>query len=313
MIYTVTLNPAFDKTVVIPEFEADTVNRIREIRLDAGGKGLNVSKMIYNLGGVSCAFLALGEAGRDEFQSLLPDSAASVEILEAEGRIRTNLKIIDPIRHTNTDINEPGAVIREETLETWKHQLKQRLKQQDILILSGSVPSGVSKKIYGELTALGRDCKAKVIVDAEGELLVEAIRQRPCLIKPNAYELSVYAGKELRTPEEICRVGAQLVKEGTEQVLIPMGEQGAMLLRKDREDIRIVRAEAPSVTVASTVGAGDSMVGAFAYAMSQNRKPEECFRLAVAAGSAAVTCSGSQAPGKELVERLARQVMLTEL
>ena len=128
MIYTVTMNPALDKTMVIPSFAVDQVNRITGVRLDPGGKGVNVSKVIANLGGTSLAVVALGGTAGKMWKQLLQDCGFALHVIPAAGETRTNIKIMDPVGHTNTDINEPGAMIAKEVLGEWIGWLQEVLQ-----------------------------------------------------------------------------------------------------------------------------------------------------------------------------------------
>ena len=140
MIYTVTLNPALDKTVEIPSFAADSVNRITTMRTDPGGKGINVSKVISKLGGQSIATGILGGDTGLAIQSALKTMGLKTSFRFTEGETRTNLKVIDPVNHTNTDINEPGVTVSEEILNGLLAQLTAGLEKGDIVVLSGSLP-----------------------------------------------------------------------------------------------------------------------------------------------------------------------------
>lgn len=310
MIYTITLNPALDKTVVIPSFAVDQVNRIASVRLDPGGKGINVSKMIASLGGTSVAMAALGGMSGEQWKQLAEDSGFSVYVIPAGGETRTNVKVIDPVCHTNTDINEPGAPIDPVVMEDMLNWLQEHLGPGDVLVLSGSVPSSVGQSIYGRLTALGRVAGAKVLVDAEGPLLAEALQAGPYLVKPNHHELASYVGHSLESVEEVTEAARQMLQAGAEHVLVSMGPGGAVLCWQDGHG-RLCRlhVQAPPVSVVSTVGAGDSMVGAVAYGLEQRIGWEEILKLAVAAGTAAVTCDGSQAPDRRKIQEIRSKIL----
>ncbi len=306
MIYTVTLNPAIDKTVEIPSFTVDAVNRITRIQEDPGGKGINVSKVIESLGGDSVAYALLGGDAGEKLLKLLSGSRFPVKSIRTDRATRTNMKVVDPVLHTNTDINEPGGYPGDQAIAELTQDLEERLKEGDILVLSGSVPAGVNKEIYRELARMGKERGARVFLDADGPLFCEGLKAAPYLVKPNQYELAQYFGRPLETEEELLEAGRELLKKGISVVLISLGGDGAIMCRGGG----YIRAESLSVPVASTVGAGDSMVAAFAYGMDQGMDFESAFRLSVAAGSAAVTCSGSQAPALELVRELYGQVKL---
>ena len=309
MIYTVTLNPALDKTVKIPGMALDTVNRITEMRTDPGGKGINVSKVIAKLGGESCAAGILGgESGRT-LEKLLEGEPFATRFRFVEGQTRTNLKIIDREGHTNTDINEPGLTVTDADLNALLRELLAELRPGDIVVLAGSLPKGAPQDTYRTWTAACKKAGARVFLDADGALLAEGIKAAPYLIKPNDDELSRLAGKKLETLEELTAEGRKLLERGIERVVISLGGRGALYLRKDST----IYAEGLRVPVGSTVGAGDSVVAALAYAEAQGLSEEEAVRLSTAVGAANVMCSGTQAAEREAVEALLPKVRFSRL
>ena len=309
MIYTVTLNPALDKTVEIPGMALDTVNRITEMRTDPGGKGINVSKVIAKLGGESRAVGILGgESGRT-LEKLLEGEPFATRFRFVEGQTRTNLKIIDREGHTNTDINEPGLTVTDVDLDALLHELLAELRPGDIVVLAGSLPKGAPQDTYRSWTAACKKAGARIFLDADGALLAEGIKAAPYLIKANDDELSRLAGKKLETLEELTAEGRRLLERGIERVVISLGGRGALYLRKGST----IYAEGLRVPVGSTVGAGDSVVAALAYAEAQGLSEEEAVRLSTAAGAANVMCSGTQAAEREAVEALLPKVRFSRL
>lgn len=309
MIYTVTLNPALDKTVEIPGMALDTVNRITEMRTDPGGKGINVSKVIAKLGGESCAAGILGGGSGKMLEKLLEDEPFATRFRFVEGQTRTNLKIIDREGHTNTDINEPGLTVTDADLDALLHELLAELRPGDIVVLAGSLPKGAPQDTYRTWTAACKKAGARVFLDADGALLAEGLKAAPYLIKPNDDELSRLAGKKLETLEELTAEGRRLLERGIERVVISLGGRGALYLRKGST----IYAEGLKVPVGSTVGAGDSVVAALAYAEAQGLSEEEAVRLSTAAGAANVMCSGTQAAEREAVEALLPKVRFSRL
>lgn len=271
MIYTVTLNPALDKTVEIPGMALDTVNRITEMRTDPGGKGINVSKVIAKLGGESCAAGILGGGSGKMLEKLLEGEPFATRFRFVEGQTRTNLKIIDREGHTNTDINEPGLTVTAADLDALLHELLAELRPGDIVVLAGSLPKGAPQDTYRVWTSACKKVGARVFLDADGALLAEGIKAAPHLIKPNDGELSRLAGKKLETLEELTAEGRKLLERGIERVVISLGGRGALYLRKGST----IYAEGLRVPVGSTVGAGDSVVAALAYAEAQGLSEEE--------------------------------------
>lgn len=303
MIYTVTLNPAIDKTVLLPDFTPGQVSRVQSVRVDAGGKGINVSKCLKALGEPSvAAVLVAGQAGQ-WLTSLLED----IPVLQVwtEGETRTNLKIIDPVRGQNTDINEPGPRADARALTELQTAVLAQAVAGDIVVLSGSLPAGAPVQTYADwVTALSRR-GIKVFLDTDGEPMALGISAGPYLIKPNETELSRVLGRKLQTVEELAAAGRGLRAGGIARVVISMGADGALFLLEHG----VYQADSLPVPVKSTVGAGDSMVAALALAESRGIPTEETVRLAMAMGAASVMQDGSQAPEERLVQQLAKQVI----
>lgn len=309
MIYTVTLNPALDKTVEIPGMALDTVNRVTSMRTDPGGKGINVSKVIAKLGGESCAVGILGgESGRTLLAALEREGLRT-HFRFVEGQTRTNLKIIDRALHTNTDINEPGLTVSPADLDALLRDLLGMVRKGDIVVLAGSLPQGAPQDTYRVWTAACREKGARICLDADGVLLAEGLKAAPYLIKPNEDELSRLVGHRLTDTDELIAEGRRLLKGGVTRVVISLGEHGALYLRGNE----VLYAEGLSVPVGSTVGAGDSVVAALAYADSLGMSDEDAVRLSTATGAANVMCSGTQPAEREAVEKLLPQVKIRRI
>lgn len=306
MIYTVTLNPAMDKTVEIPSLTVDSVNRITAMRTDPGGKGINVSKVIHKLGGTSTAVGILGGSTGQAIQQALRELGLQTAFQFVEGETRTNLKVIDPVNHTNTDINEPGVTLSEEILNGLLEELLKKLCAGDLVVLSGSLPKGSPRDTYAVWGKACRQAGAKVILDADGELLREGLAASPYMVKPNHHELSGLLGRTLETPEELEAAARELMqKYAVKKVVVSMGGDGALYVT-ERETIY---AEGLKVPVGSTVGAGDSVVASLAVAEEAGMRLEETVRLSMATGAANVMCSGTQAAEYSVIEKLIPRVV----
>lgn len=306
MIYTVTLNPAIDKTVVIENFSAGMVNRVTSVREDAGGKGINVSKCLKKLGQDSVAAMILaGDTGR-RLEKMLGVLEIPVLPVWAAGENRTNLKIIDPIKKENTDINEPGPVVTQELLQNLREALREQVKQGDILVLSGSLPAGVDRSLYEQWTAYFREKGVCVYLDADGEPMRSGMKSLPYLIKPNNDELAALVEKPALSKEEMIAEGKRLLGTGIAEIVISLGGDGALFISADG----CWKAEGLDVPVKSTVGAGDSVVAAMAFGQVRNLPRETKIKLAVAMGAASVMQSGTQPPEAQLVWELAQQVKI---
>ena len=309
MVYTVTLNPAIDKTVTIPQFTAGAVNRIQTVRTDVGGKGINVSKTLEALGVPSVAAAFLGGQTGDRCEAFLAQSAITPLIVRVPGETRTNLKIIDPVLHQNTDLNEPGPAIAPEHLSALQDAITARLRPGDLVILSGSLPSGVPADLYCRWIRGFREKGAQVFLDADGDALRFGLDAKPAAIKPNQDELSRLFGRALCTRNDLLQAGRQLLARGIGTVLISRGSGGALLLTMRG----IYEACAPKVVVRSTVGAGDAMLAALACGTVKQQSAPELLRLAVAIGSASVTCEGTQVPPLPQVRQLQEMITVEEI
>ncbi|MCC8059278.1 MAG: 1-phosphofructokinase [Clostridiales bacterium] len=306
MIYTVTLNPALDKTVEIPSLTIDAVNRITTMRTDPGGKGINVSKVISKLGGQSIAGGILGGDTGRAIESALKKLGLTTSFRFVEGETRTNMKIIDPTNHTNTDINEPGVVVSEEILNDLRDEIRDRLTGDDIVVISGSMPKGSPADTYYTWAKTFREKGAKVFLDADGELLRTGLKASPYLIKPNDHELSMLVGRELKTPQELAKTARTLMNDyGIAKIVVSMGSAGALYVTGSET----IYAEGLKVPVGSTVGAGDSVVAALAIAEESGLSLEETVRLSTATGAANVMCSGTQAAEYSVIQELMPKVV----
>lgn len=306
MIYTVTLNPALDKTVVIPSFQAGIVNRVRSVRYDPGGKGINVSKNLQTLGCRSLAIIALGGPTGRQIESMLNEQGLDLMTIPAEAPTRTNLKISDPVHQTTTDINEPGPGISRQTADQLIEHLRQRLEPGDLLVLAGSVPAGMDT-IYRDLGEIGRTAGARVFLDADGPALASGIEARPFLIKPNREELSGLAGYDLRDEPMICDQAVRLIGRGIDHVVVSLGREGLILVH----DGKAMIADGLSLDPVSTVGAGDAVMAALVAGFARGSGDlKASVRLAAGAGSASVMTPGSQPPPYELIQQMAGRIRI---
>ena len=308
-IYTVTLNPALDKTVRVPNFAVDQVNRITWLRQDAGGKGINVSKVIAKLGGESTAIAVLAGQTGQWIANALDENNIKVHAITVPGETRTNLKVVDTEGGTNTDINEPGPEVTDSVLDQALVDVVSKTSASDIVVLSGSLPRGVSIDTYGRWTHALRNAGLKVYLDADGAALSAGLEQKPYFTKPNDHELSAMLGRELVDVNAIATAASEIVAGGIDTVCVSMGGNGAVYATANE----VWYAGPVKVKVGSTVGAGDSVVAAFAFADAQGLSTEDALRLAMATGAANVMESGTQAADRSVVDSLIEKVQLTRL
>lgn len=309
MIVTVTMNPAIDKTVDIERLEYGGLNRISHVEMDAGGKGINVSKTISELGGESIVtgFIA-GNTGKI-IQNVMNEWQIKSDFVEVEGETRTNTKIYESTGSL-TELNEPGPEIKEEDLHRLLKKLEGYAKEDTLFVLAGSVPKGVEKGIYRQIIEMVHAKGAKVLLDADGELFTKALEAVPDIIKPNRVELEQYAGLDyVASEQEILQIAEKLAEKGMEKVVVSMGKSGAIFLENDFK----VKCQGLNVKAHSTVGAGDAMVAGLPYAWDKGLSAEETVKLCMAVSAGAVTTIGTKPPSRELVDTLMKQVTVEEI
>lgn len=309
MIVTVTMNPAIDKTVEVGEFQHGGLNRIRKVEYDAGGKGINVSKTICELGGTTIATGFLGGNGGRTIENVLKQKGISCDFIWVDGETRTNTKVFEE-SGALTELNEPGPSIPPEDLEELLRKLDEYAAEDTLFVLSGSIPAGVDKEIYAEIIRRVHKKGSKVLLDADGELFRRGLKAGPDMIKPNRVELEEYAQLDYRaSEEELLKIAEDFTGKGIETIAVSMGQSGAIFVTGDSK----VKCPALSVKAHSTVGAGDAMVAALAYAWDRKLPEEETIRLCMAVSAGAVTTVGTKPPSKELVEELKEQVVIERM
>lgn len=291
MIITVTLNPALDKTVTMPGFAVNTVNRVQSTRLDPGGKGINVSKTVKALGGKTLALGVLGGATGGYIKTVLDSMEIPNDMVITGETTRTNLKIVDPVFGTNTDINEAGNPLSEQTLQKIWQKISAVVQPGDTVVFAGKNPPQMADDLLAHWIRQLKALDVRVCVDTVGEPMRLALKEQPNIIKPNKMELSEVMGSELRTVDDILAAAKELSATGIDLVTVSMGGEGAVFVTKDQ----CLRGYSPKVTVASTAGAGDSMMAALAHYSAAGCSFEETARRAMAVASASVMCGGSEA------------------
>lgn len=309
MIITVTMNPAIDKTVELEQLERGSLNRLKNVITDAGGKGINVSKTIKALGGETIATGFSGGSGGSLIEKVLREQGIKADFVEIKNEVRTNLKVLEA-RGFVTELNEPGPVVSEEELEQLTQKLIGYAGEDVIFILAGSIPGGICKTVYGELIGKLKEKGARVFLDADGELFIHSLEAGPDYIKPNRAELEEFYQMDYRADEkELVKMGQKLLEKGIQMAAVSLGQMGALFLTKDK----VVKCPGLKVEAHSTVGAGDAMVAALAYGLDKGLTLEECAKLGLAASAGAVTTKGTKPPSRELVDELVKKVEIINL
>ena len=255
MVITVTLNPALDKTFTISNFTLGAVNRVSNIRQDIGGKGINVSKVLKNLGIASISTGFLGGMLEEYFEKELKRRNIETKFISIEEDTRTNIKIVDEINKVYTDVNESGPDISTKEIDDFFKAFKELCSKGDIVVLSGGVSPSVPADIYRSLIKIAKEKEAVTILDADGELLRYGVQGHPNIIKPNIDELKKLVDLEDESEASIIKASRKFIESGIDKILVSLGDKGAMYITKDKA----YKVPGLKVPVKSTVGAGDSM------------------------------------------------------
>ena len=280
MIYTVTFNPALDYIVNMDNLKLGETNRSTSEMILSGGKGINVSIVLKNLGfdNVALGFVA-GFTG-EEIENGTRKLGITTDFIHLkEGLSRINVKLK---ANEETEVNGTGPIISEDELNALYGKLE-NLKKDDILVLAGSVPNTLPQDIYEKIMEMLQDKGIKIVVDATKDLLLNVLKYKPFLIKPNNHELSEIFGVEIKTEQEIIDYAKKLQDKGARNVLVSRAGDGAILIAENGD---IYKSPAPKGKVINSVGAGDSMVAGFIAGYLKNNSYEEAFKTGVASGSA---------------------------
>ena len=307
-VVTVTINPAIDQTIIIPNFTAGAVNRVQSSQMDAGGKGINVASFLADFGQPATATGFLGADNDGIFRRLFESKGIEDRCVRIAGQTRIGVKVSDEALHQTTDINFPGETPTQADIAHLFEILADLAATHEWFVLSGSIPRGVSDGIYAEMVQMlmGK----KVVLDTSGEGFRQAVPKGPWLIKPNVDELSEYAGERLESSKAIVEQARTLMgRYNIHSVVISMGKEGAIFVEGDET----AWAAPPAVQVKSTVGAGDAMVAGIVTGKIRGLSLAECARLATAFSVTAISYIGSGLPSVEAVLSAKEQVMIREL
>ena len=308
-ITTITLNPAIDQTVAIPNFTAGSVNRVQDFRSDAGGKGVNVAAFLTDYGLAVTATGFLGQENPYLFEHFFKQKKIRDRFVRIVGSTRTGIKIIDNVKEETTDINYPGQTPTAADLESLLKIVDELCAECRWIVIAGSIPVGLPADIYKEIIAFTRQKGGQVALDASGEGFREALTAVPAMIKPNIDELQEFCGHSLNTQAEVIGAARRLIDQGLQTVVVSMGAKGALFVDKTG----VIRAIPPNVQVKSTVGAGDAMLSGMVAGKIENRSLKECARLATAFSIVAVTHIGAGLPPTTSLKSIECQVQLDEI
>lgn len=307
MITTVCMNPSFDKTASVSHIEPGAVNRLKDVRVDIGGKGLNVAVVLrrFNVD-VQCVG-CLGDVDETTFLRLVGKEGVPFTHLSVPGEVRTNLKLYDEQTKTITEFNEPGVSLDGEQFRQFLALLQKTCERSEYVAMSGRLPGGCAEDTYQRLMQALKD--KKCVLDAAGEPLLHGVKEAPFLVKPNLPELQAIMKRELRTLRSIRDAALFLIGYGAQNVIVSMGKYGAMFTNGEKT----LFAPSLQVEARSTVGAGDAMIGGVLMGLDAGRSLADSFRYGVAAGAASVMTDGTQLMRRNDFDALLPKVTVQEV
>lgn len=303
MIYTVTLNPSVDYIVEVDDLRLGGLNRMkRDLKLP-GGKGINVSRVLNQLGVQNTAIGFIGGFTGRYIKDCLTEEAISTDFVTIADDTRINIKLK---AGEETEINGNGPVIQEAESAALLNKLE-ALKEGDILVLSGSIPPSLGSDFYNRLIMTCKQKKAEFVIDTTGDALEQALAYGPLLVKPNHHELAELFGVTITSRDDVMTYGGKLLEAGARHVLVSMAGEGALLFTAQG----VYSANAPQGRVLNSVGAGDSMIAGFVGTLSQTGNLLDAFRTGVASGSA--TAFSDDLAARELIEQLQPRIQISEI
>jgi 1-phosphofructokinase family hexose kinase len=309
MIFTVTLNPAVDRELTVDKIAFDAVLRASDWRVDCGGKGFNVARMLKSLGISSVALGFAGGKSGEMLSDKLGTLGIETEFVWVEGETRTNVSIVSSENGQYVKVNEPGPTITEADLEELAQKIRDRVQTGDWWVLAGSLPPGVEPSYYTELITIIQSAGGKVFLDTSDEALRQNCSARPLLVKPNDEEAHELTGLPVNTPAEIAAVGKAISAMGPASVIISLGKKGAVLVDEGKAWL----ASSPKIVAANPIGAGDSMVAGIVWGLSQGDNMQGAVCKGIACGAATASQKGTTVGSLKQVNELLSQVQLREV
>jgi 6-phosphofructokinase 2 len=307
LIYTVTLNPALDRTLYVESLVPGQSTRVRREERYAGGKGIDVSRALREMGSDNVALGLIGGFDGKELEGRLLLAGVACRFTRIANETRTNIIIQDESKGTETALLARGPEVQPSELMDFLDVLE-KLPDMSFLVISGSLPPGLTPEVYCRIIAIGNERGARVVLDTAGDALRQCIHARPAVIKPNRYELAELAGRELTDVRAIAEYSAGLL-DWVETMLVSMSADGILMVTRGR----VLHARPPNVAVKSTVGAGDCSVAGFVHGLAVGEPDADALRRAVAAGSAATLNAGTGLCRCADVEAILPQVTVEEV
>lgn len=307
-VVTITLNPALDLTGSVEALKVGSVSLVKQSNLHAAGKGVNVAKVLSDLGADVTVTGFLGKDNPELFHQLFAEIDVKDEFIEVEGSTRINVKLVESNGEVS-DINFPGVQVTAEDIARFEDTLFRLAETHDYFVLAGSLPGGVTPELCAAWIEKLHQLGKKVLFDSSKAALSAGIDAHPWLIKPNDEELSDFVGQHLETPEQCQQAAQSLADKGIENIVVSMGANGVMWLNQGEW----LRAQPPRMNVVSTVGAGDTLVAGLCWGHMQVIPKNELLRFATALSALAVSQVGVGLTSQEELENIKLQTQVSEL
>ncbi|ALD66564.1 1-phosphofructokinase family hexose kinase [Spiroplasma cantharicola] len=301
-IYIVSLSPTIDYILLFDELVKNKTNRPKAVEMYPSGKGIHISMMLNNLNVKNESLIFTNGDFENYFYKELDKNKISYKKFKSKNNIRVNLKLIDA---QQTECSVESSSIDKLEINKLINYLKNNLKKNDYLVLTGSIPKEVDKKIYSELVELSNSLKVKCIVDSYGEALNYAIDKKPFLIKPNLDELKLTLGIEINNINDVIKAGKKILERGVENILISMGADGAILINDKITEICNIGNW--NYKLINAAGAGDSMIAGFLFEFIKTKNYERALKMGVACGSA--TAFSTRIGNKKLAFQLFKSIL----
>ncbi|MDQ7109787.1 1-phosphofructokinase [Staphylococcus cohnii] len=303
MIYTVTFNPSIDYIMFADDFELNGLNRATETFKFAGGKGINVSRVLKTLNVPSTALGFAGGFPGQFIDDTLKKAGIQTDFIEIDEDTRINVKLKTG---DETEINAPGPNISQTQFENLLRQLKQTSKK-DIVVVAGSIPKSVPKDAYEQIAKIIKQTGARLVVDAEKDLVESVLKHNPLFIKPNKHELEVMFDTSINSDEDVIHYAQEIMKQGASSVIVSLGGEGAIYVDHKHS----LKASVPHGQVVNTVGSGDSTVAGMIAGLETGLTIENAFKQAVSAGTA--TAFNDDLASYKAIEDIKEHVTITTL
>ena len=309
MIYTLTLNPAIDRELTVEEIEYDKVLTALEARIDFGGKGFNVSRMLKALGTSSVAVGFVGGNTGKRLENGLHALGIDSDFVWVDIETRTNISIVTQLHDHYIKVNEKGPLVDERKQTELLDKIEATAQAGDWWVLAGSLPPGVDEAFYARIIKALNDRGAIAVLDTTGEALRLGCLEKPFLIKPNGEETQALTGMPVDTPAQVALAAVELRNMGAQNVVISLGKSGALLQTPEATWL----VHPPVIKEKNPIGAGDAMVGGLVWALAQDIPLDETLSWGVASGAAAASLSGTDVGSLDQITELRSQVRIEAL